>query len=200
MKPTNLILAFTPLLLFTLVGHLVGPGLIGWVALTSAAIALLLLLVGIRRGVKLVTAASVAVFSGLAVAALLTGSSGQQLLRDYGSGVCALVIGAIMLVSVPTVPFTEQYARAQVPRQYWTTPHFIAVNKKISLAWAGAVTGIGISRLVYAVLDQRSEQVEPLLSASLNWGIPVVLVLIALRATKQAAATAHRPISPDPGE
>ena len=46
---------------------------------------------------------------------------------------------AIVLVSLAIgTPFTMQYAREQVPRQYWDSPHFLAANRLISAAWAGA--------------------------------------------------------------
>jgi signal transduction histidine kinase len=36
-------------------------------------------------------------------------------------------------------PFTLQYARERVPREYWNTPRFLAVNQHITLAWAVAL-------------------------------------------------------------
>jgi hypothetical protein len=45
---------------------------------------------------------------------------------------------AIVLVSLAVRrPFTLQYAREQVPEQFWATPRFMAVNCAISSVWAG---------------------------------------------------------------
>lgn len=210
MNPKNMILAFSPLVLFTVVGHFLGPHLVGWAALASAVLALVILLAGLRNGVKLVTAASVVVFGGLAAVALLGGPTGQSFVAVFGSGVCALLIGLAMLISVGTVPFTEQYARAVVPREHWASPEFTTINKRISLAWAGVVSGIGLSRLGYGLLVVATgDQVGTLLRLGLSWGVPIVLVLAGLRYTKKVAAadehdtpepSVSRPNAPRPPE
>jgi hypothetical protein len=46
---------------------------------------------------------------------------------------------AIVLVSIGLGrPFTMQYARERVAREYWQTPLFLAVNRRITWVWAGA--------------------------------------------------------------
>lgn len=46
---------------------------------------------------------------------------------------------AIVLVSLAIGnPFTMQYAREQVPKEYWDRPQFLAANRVITAAWAGA--------------------------------------------------------------
>jgi hypothetical protein len=46
---------------------------------------------------------------------------------------------AIVLVSLAIDrPFTLQYAREQVPKEFWDLPQFRAVNRLITAAWAGA--------------------------------------------------------------
>jgi hypothetical protein len=67
---------------------------------------------------------------------------------DYGRGSAALALAAVMLVSSFTVPFTVQYARESVPQEYWHTPTFRAVNRKISLLRAGALAVIGAGHLL----------------------------------------------------
>ena len=199
MNPKSLVLAFSPLVLFTVVGHLLGPLVVGWAALASALLALAILLTGLRHGVKLITAASVVVFGSLAALALLGGPTGRWFVAVFGSGVCALLIGVVMLISVATVPFTEQYARAVVPREHWGSREFTAVNAKISLAWAGVVSGIGLSRLASALLliatDDRGGSVFRI---ALGWGVPIVLVIAGLRYTKRLEATDDRATSDEP--
>ncbi|GAA3610192.1 hypothetical protein [Microlunatus ginsengisoli] len=192
MNPKNLVLAFSPLVLFTAGGYLLGPPLVGWAALASAVLALLILIAGLRNGVKLITAASVVTFGGLAAVALLGGPTGRWFVDVFGSAVAALLIGLMMLVSVGTVPFTEQYARAVVPREHWGSPEFKAINTKISLAWAGVVTGIGLSRLAYGLLVAASgDQVGTLLRLGLSWAVPCVLVVAGLRYTQRLAGDDH---------
>jgi hypothetical protein len=192
MNPKNLVLAFSPLVLFTVAGHLLGPSAAGWAALGSAVLALVLLIAGLRHGVKLITAVSVVTFGGLAAVALLGGPTGRWFVDVFGSAVAALLIGLMMLVSVGTVPFTEQYARAVVPREHWGSPEFTAINAKISLAWAGVVTGIGLSRLAYGLLVVATgDRVGTLLRLGLSWAVPIVLVVAGLRYTQRLAGDDH---------
>jgi hypothetical protein len=45
-------------------------------------------------------------------------------------------------------PFTEQYARESVPRQFWSSPAFKQTNRRLTIMWAfaevAAVCGIGL--------------------------------------------------------
>jgi hypothetical protein len=46
---------------------------------------------------------------------------------------------AIVLISlVIGKPFTLQYAREQVAREFWNSPQFLAANRLITAAWAAA--------------------------------------------------------------
>jgi hypothetical protein len=50
-------------------------------------------------------------------------------------GGVAIVIGAVILLLVPVIPFTEQYAKQSVPREEWGSPTFKRVNHGLSVAW-----------------------------------------------------------------
>jgi hypothetical protein len=46
---------------------------------------------------------------------------------------------AIVVISLAIGrPFTLQYAREQVPKEFWSTPVFAATNRLITSVWAGA--------------------------------------------------------------
>jgi len=46
---------------------------------------------------------------------------------------------AIVVVSLAIgQPFTLQFARERVPKEYWTSPAFLATNQRITAAWAAA--------------------------------------------------------------
>ena len=189
MKAGKLVLAFAPLLVFTVAGHLAGPDEVGWAALASAVIAAILVLTGLKQGVKLITAASTVTFGALALIAFLGDSS---FVDHFGTGICALVLGALMLASVRRVPFTEQYARDEVPREQWSSPAFRAVNARISRAWAGAVLGVGACRLIYGLIEAASDDgVGPVLRIGVAWVLPVLLVVAAVRTTAKVAAGAQ---------
>jgi hypothetical protein len=42
---------------------------------------------------------------------------------SHGAGV-GLFLGLIILILVPFIPFTEQFASESVPRSQWTSPTF----------------------------------------------------------------------------
>jgi hypothetical protein len=66
--------------------------------------------------------------------------------------VTLLVFGSILVGH----PFTESYARAQVPERRWHRPEFRAANRKLSAFWGGAFL-VGTASLVVAgVTDGRS--------------------------------------------
>lgn len=189
MKPLSLLVAFAPLLLFAVAGRLLGRPAIGWAALASTVLALIILLAGIRRGVQLVTVACVVAFATLAAVALLGGSGGEAIVATFGSGMVALLIGLVMLISVFTVPFTTTYARAAVPQHYWGSPTFNAVNKRISAVWAGVVCGVGISRLSSALIETHASSSPMVLGLVLNWVVPIVLIVAGVFYTQRVAAS-----------
>ena len=187
MKPLGLLLAFAPLLLFAVVGHLLGPTAVGWAALASTVLAVIILLAGLRRGVQLVAVACIIAFATLAALALLGGRGGEEFVATFGSGLVALLIGLVMLISVFTVPFTTPYARAAVPQHYWGSPTFNAVNKRISAVWAAVVCGVGISRLTYAIAATNEANLPAVLGLVLNWVVPIVLIIAGVRYTQAVA-------------
>jgi hypothetical protein len=52
---------------------------------------------------------------------------------SHGAGV-GLILGLIILILVPFIPFTEQFARESVPRSRWTSPTFEKINLGLSAA------------------------------------------------------------------
>lgn len=81
--------------------------------------------------------------------------------------------------------FTAQYARAAVPERYWVTRQFIGINRRASTAWGLAVVGIGASRIVYGIVVGQGETPSFLLS----WGLPILLVLAAVKYTSRITAS-----------
>jgi hypothetical protein len=130
----NLLLAFAPFLLFAVVDRLVGPtqGLI------AGALAALVLLVRDwltpGKTPKVLEIGTTLLFGGLALYALLGGASdsllGVRLRVDAG------LLVVVLVSMVIRQPFTMQYAREQVPREYWNSPEFVRTNYVITAVWA----------------------------------------------------------------
>jgi hypothetical protein len=105
---------------------------------------------------------------------------------DYGRGGSALVLATVMLASVAIVPFTEQLAREQVDRRYWGSPVFRALNRRISLLWAGLIYVMALGHLTSGYLADHGQDPRNLL---LNWAVPVALILYGLKQTDRIAET-----------
>jgi hypothetical protein len=137
----SMLLAFTPFLVFLGLERLVGtePGLIG-----AAVTALALLgkdVVVHKQSPKVLEVGTVLLFGGLAIYGVtLHGAAWStatvRLSVDGGLLVIVLVSLAIRR------PFTLQYARESVPREYWTQPLFVHINYVITAVWSAAFAAI----------------------------------------------------------
>src|ERR687886_872522 len=123
-----------------------GVGAVGAAAVLAFLVALGLVIRSTVRGesVKLLEVIAVVVFGGYALVALLDPSA-DAFLADYGRALAALLLAAVIFVVLPVLPFTEQYARESVPREYWHTPEFRSVNRRISAVWGGVVAVMAVS-------------------------------------------------------
>ena len=185
MKATNLLVGLAPWILFTVIADHIGTSAVGYAALVACLGSLALAIRGAREtGVNIIDAAGVVTFGVLTVVGLTGSHHTQQLLVDYGRGGAALVLATVMLVSVFTVPFTEQFARPHVDRRYWGSPVFRAVNRRISLIWAGLIYAMAICHMASGYLSDHGEDPRNLL---LNWGVPVLVVVVGLKQTGRIA-------------
>ncbi|HEX4189991.1 MAG TPA: hypothetical protein VHZ06_03280 [Marmoricola sp.] len=193
MKPTNLLLGIAPWIAFSLIADRIGADSVGLAALVAGAGSLVLVIRGARAdGVKPIDAAGVVTFAALAVVGFLGGHTLDQNLVDFGRGGSALVLATVMLVSAFTVPFTEQYARAQVDRRYWGSPVFRSVNRRISLVWAGTIYVMAAGHLVQGALAHSGSSFNG--NLLLNFGLPALLVVGALKLTDKVTGSEAAPV------
>jgi hypothetical protein len=137
-----------------------------------------------------VDAAGVVTFAVLAVVGFAGDHHTRELLVNYGRGGCAVVLALVMLASACTVPFTEQYARARVDRRYWGSPVFRAMNRRISLVWAGLIATMAAAHLISGALASHGHQ-GPIVNIALNWGVPILVVVQGLKASERIAASSR---------
>jgi hypothetical protein len=128
-------------------------------------------------------------------------------LFDWASGLVTLTLGLLLLLTMPIMPFTEQYARERAPREYWDSPLFKKINRVLSLAWAGAILIIGLASMAVAALDERADSASDsnLLDLLLNWVVPIGILAFMLWFTasypdraRKAAGVAEEPQPVDP--
>ena len=192
MKQKNLLLGIAPWVLFSMIAERLGADLVGLAALAAGAGSLFLAIRGRREsGLKVIDAAGVVTFAVLAVVGFAGDHHVRTLLVDYGRGGCAVILALVMFVSALTVPFTEQYARAEVDRRYWGSPVFRAMNRRISLMWSGLIAVMAVSHLVQGTLADSNASFNG--NLLLNWVVPVLLILFGMRQTQRIAAESSDP-------
>lgn len=192
MSPVKIAIGFVPWLVFSLVCGFVGPHAVPEAAFAGLTLALLLVVRSKDKGqsVKLVEAAAVPTFAAIGIWALLVPAT-DGFLAGYGRGLATLVLAAVLWASLMVRPFTEQYARDSVPQQYWDSPRFHAVNRRISAAWAVAVTTMGVGHLVSGALEGQPAALARPADLLLNWVVPGAITVLAVRYTLSTARAAH---------
>ena len=148
----QILLAFAPFIAFAIVDRLAGssPGLIA-----GAIVSLLLLgrdwLIQ-KRSLKILDVGTALLFCGLAVYFLLVRPTwsviGVRLCVDTGLLLTVLISLAI------GKPFTLQYAREQVGREYWDSPEFRRTNYILSGIWAAAFAVMILAELAILFAPQ----------------------------------------------
>ncbi|MEU1445398.1 MULTISPECIES: hypothetical protein [Streptomyces] len=173
-RTNGVFLGFAPWIIFDVVAS---PSTWKYAALAALIAALVLNVPDLRRGsFKILEAASLVFFAVLFVLGLAVDRQDLLWLETYAQTLANGVIAVVALGSLAFTPFTEQYARESVPRQYWDTPLFRRTNRILTAMWGGVF-------LVTALLGLLALHVR---SGSdwLNWVIPIALLVAAIRFTK----------------
>jgi hypothetical protein len=188
MKPLALILAFLPLIAFSLLSRFLPPSDIGVAALVAAVIAGVAM-VTIRPlwPPKILNACSLLLFALLAVLGFALGKGDDSWLATWGGAGVGIVIGLVILALIPVMPFTEQFARESTPQAVWNSPTFKQINRVLSIAWGVAIVGLGVSRVVAAVIDQHTAS-HRLPEILLGAAVPVVIIVYMLKFSKSYPA------------
>ncbi len=195
MNAKRMLLGLLPWFLFGVVVQYGGAHLAGYAALAAVVLAVVLSVTGGRK-FTILNAAGVVTFLVLGVAALAGPATIGDDVAHYGRGIASLVLAATMLGSLAFTPFTEQFARQSVPEQYWHSPVFRAVNRRISAGWGAAVLVIAGASLAYGALAAHGHATrqDRLL---LTLAIPAALILAALAWTRRVATEGRT--APAPG-
>lgn len=189
MSMKKVLLGFLPWVVFTLVSTRLGPGAVA----TACVLAFLVaggLIVRARlhhESAKLLEVTGAVVFLGLAVLAAAWPAA-DGFLAGYGRALAAAVLAVVIFVLLPVLPFTEQYARENVPREYWHSPRFRSINRRISAAWGGVVAVMAVSHALAGTVEVPEPGVGPLhrpVDLLFNWIVPGLLVWAAVSYTQR---------------
>jgi len=193
MNSKKMFLSLVPWVLFSVVINRHGANAAAIAAAAAAVLSLVFLVKDNEQtGVKIIDVTGVLTFGSLAALGFVGGQSIDNWIADYGRGTSALVLAVIMLGSAITVPFTEAYARGSVPQEYWRSPVFRSVNRKISALWGVVVAIMGAGHLLAGAIDPASNPVSGArpVDLILNWGLPIALILFAVKQTQQLSDAA----------
>ena len=187
MNPLSIAIGFIPLTVFALIVNWLP---LGWAAAVGLAVAVVIIAVtAARGGVKILSVAQLVTLAAFTVVGFTAGSAATAF-APYARGAASLALGAFILATSFSFPFTAQFARRSVPQQYWKSPQFLGVNRRISLAWGLAVLAIGAGHLAAAYVGSGSAVFRLLL----DWGVPAFAAYRAYSVTKRTIAqNAHTP-------
>ena len=89
-----------------------------------------------REALKILEVGSLVVFGALGAYTLLLAP--RWTVATVRFAVDAGLLGIVLVSLAIGRPFTLQYARERVPRQFWDLPVFLTTNRRITTAWAAA--------------------------------------------------------------
>jgi hypothetical protein len=180
--------------------HGSGPGLyialVPWVAFTllaqhstlklASVVALVLAIAIMIRsivttGLKVLELGAVLAFTGFTVVAFGADHSAGIWMARYSRAIAAGVLALIAFTSLLFIPFTEQYARESVPREYWSSSTFKQINRRITLMWAFLFTAMIPFHIVAGAIDKRPTNIL------FNWVVPIGLLIWGIKRSGEIA-------------
>jgi len=169
----GIFIALVPWVLFTVLVHHSSLKLGSVVALVASVV---IAVPGLSKGrPKLLELGAVVTFIGFVAVAFLADPSTGDTLARYARGIAALLLALIAFGSLLFVPFTEQYARDQVPEQFWNTPRFKEINRRLTILWGCVFAAMVPFHIIAGAIDtQRANLI-------FNWAIPIALVVWAVK-------------------
>ena len=199
MKPLSLIIAFTPLIVFSLLSRVLPHDYIGVAGLVAAVAALIALLISRPWWPpKIVTAISLILFTVTAVLGFTLSKNDDRWMATWGGAGIGLVVGLIILALVPIIPFTEQFARESTPRAYWGSPTFKKINRVLSAGWGVAIFAAGASRVVAAAIDGHTTRRLPETLLGLIVPVAVIIYMLKFSRSYPDKVTHHEPAAGTP--
>jgi hypothetical protein len=136
---------------------------------------------------NLVTSLDIGSTVAFAILTIITFAGDETFLERWiqpltSAALLAIALGSILLGR----PFAREYARAEVPEEYWTTPRFLHTTLVITWAWAAVFAVMTVSALIPPIVDGDktfSDQSDEL-SVICYWVIPIITLAAGIIFTK----------------
>jgi hypothetical protein len=179
---SNIYIAFVPWILFSVITRRYEVEAAAVVALVAAV---LISLPSLRAGrPKVLELGAIVAFIGFTIVALSADDATREWLARYARAVSAGLLATIAFGSLMATPFTEQYARESVPSQYWSSPVFKGINRRITTIWGFVFLLMIPSHILAGAIDTHRAE------TFFNWVVPIVLVVFAVKQTARLTAGA----------
>jgi hypothetical protein len=173
-------LAFVPWVLFSLITQ---HDTLKAAAITALLAAVLIAAPSVAAGrPKMLELGAVVAFVGFTIVAFIADPSTTAWLARYARAIAALLLALIAFSSLRFVPFTEQYARESVPRQFWSTPRFKRINRQLTVTWGCVFLAMMVSHVIAGAIDTRRG------NTIFNWVVPIILIVWAAKRTSEVSA------------
>jgi hypothetical protein len=153
-------------------------------AITAAIISGLLLLPSLERGgVKTLDVLSFGFFVVIAVVGAVSSPHDGDWMDRWSQVLSSGALAVFVLVTIPFMPFTEQYARESAPPEVWNTPRFRRTNLVLTTMW-------GLVFAAEAALGVIARE-APGSAGWTNWVLPICLIVAAFKFTARYSAQAR---------
>jgi hypothetical protein len=180
MNAGKIILGFIPLALFAVLAAWIP---VGFAAIIGLVASLIVLVINRSGGIKTLPLATAIILAIIAITGFVGGAAVDTFLLHYARGLAALILGAFILITAAFAPFTAQFARQMVPKEHWNDQRFKAINRRLSSVWGIAVVVLGVCHLIDGAIVASGTNLPNFINLVLNWGAPIVVVLLALKYT-----------------
>jgi hypothetical protein len=186
----GLYIALVPWVLFTLLAQHSTLKLAAVAALVVAgAIMVRSIFAG---GLKLLELGAVIAFIAFTVAAFAGDHATAAWMARYSRAIAAALLALIALGSLVFTPFTEQYAREQVPREFWSSAPFKATNRRLTVMWASVFAAMVPFHVIAGIIDKKPTNII------CNWVIPIALIVWGAKRSDELAGQADNAASGRP--
>jgi len=176
---TNIYIAFVPWILFSVITQHDEVRAAAVVALVAAiVISLPSLLAGRPKALEV---GALIAFAGFTIVALTADAATRDWLARYARGISACLLALIAFGSLLRTPFTEQYARESVPREFWPSPRFKRINRRLTAMWGFVFLLMVPSHIAAGLIDTHRG------NTIFNWVIPIGLVVLAVKQTARVS-------------
>ncbi|MFD4602481.1 hypothetical protein ACFWPQ_31175 [Streptomyces sp. NPDC058464] len=171
----SVFLSFAPWVIF---GVVASPSTWEYAALAALIAAAVLSGKDMLRGrFFLLDMVAIVFFAVLCVLALALDRHELIWLETYAQVISSAVVALVALGSLLSDPFTAQYARHSVPREYWDSPVFKHVNTVLTAAWGAVFALMALSTWLAILIPAGSDWFD--------WVVPVALLVWAVKFTER---------------